>query len=122
MGLAPCINLIRDPRGGRVFETYSEDSYMLSQMALAYVKGLQSQKVIATPKHYICNNSENVRFREDAVQIDERTLREVYLPIFRSPIITGQAWSIMGAYNGVNGEYSCSNEWILREILKEEWV
>jgi len=120
MGLAPCINLIRDPRGGRVFETYSEDSYMLSQMALAYVNGLQSQKVIATPKHYICNNSEDVRWNEAAVQIDERTLREVYLPIFRRPIVTGQAWSIMGAYNGVNGEYCCYNEWILREILKEE--
>jgi len=120
MGLAPCINLIRDPRGGRVFETYSEDLYMLSQMALAYVNGLQSQKVIATPKHYICNNSEDVRWNEAAVQIDERTLREVYLPIFRRPIVTGQAWSIMGAYNGVNGEYCCYNEWILREILKEE--
>ena len=121
MGLAPCINLIRDPRGGRVFETYSEDSYMLSQMALAYVNGLQSQNVIATPKHYICNNSEDVRWDEGAVQIDERTLREVYLPIFRKPIVSGKAWSIMGAYNGVNGEYCCYNEWILREILKEEW-
>lgn len=121
MGLAPCINLIRDPRGGRVFETYSEDSYMLSQMALAYVNGLQSQNVIATTKHYICNNSEDVRWNEGAVQIDERTLREIYLPIFRRPIQTGKAWSIMGAYNGVNGEYCCYNEWILREILKEEW-
>jgi beta-glucosidase len=121
MALAPCMNLIRDPRGGRVFETFSEDPYMLGKMAAAYVKGIQSQKVIATPKHFICNNSEDIRMQEDVVFIDERTLREIYLPFFQEAIKEAGAWSTMCAYNGINGKYCCYNEHILKDILKEEW-
>jgi beta-glucosidase len=121
MALAPCMNLIRDPRGGRVFETFSEDPYMLGKMGAAYVRGVQSQKVIATPKHYICNNAEDIRQQEDVVFIDERTMREVYLPFFKEAIKEAGSWSTMCAYNGINGEYLCYNEHLLRDILKDEW-
>jgi len=121
MGLAPCMNLIRDPRGGRVFETYSEDPYLVSKLAVAFIKGVQSKRVIATPKHFVCNNQEDVRQREDAVHIDERTLLELYLPPFKAAIKEGGAWSIMGAYNGINDVYCCYNKHLLKDILKDEW-
>ena len=118
--LGPCLNLSKDPRGGRTYEGYGEDVYLTSKMAVAAIKGLQSQKVIATPKHFACNNKE--RGREDGpVEIDERTLREIYLPAFKASIKEGKAWSIMSAYNKVNGSYCSANRYLLRDILKGEW-
>jgi beta-glucosidase len=120
-GLAPCINVIRDPRGGRSQETYGEDPYLISKMGVAYVKGLQSQKVIATPKYIACHNHEDIGCREDAVYIDERTLREIYLPHFKACVKEGGTWAIMCTCNGINGEHCCYNKKLLRDILKDEW-
>ena len=100
--LGPCLNICKDPRGGRTYEGYGEDPYLISKMAVSAIKGIQSQKVIATPKHFICNNIEVDR-KEGSVEIDERTLREIYLPAFKACIKEGNAWSIMAAYNKVNG-------------------
>ncbi|MFH1368792.1 MAG: glycoside hydrolase family 3 C-terminal domain-containing protein [Elusimicrobiota bacterium] len=120
MSLGPCLNLCRDPRGGRVHEGFGEDPFLASRMAVAAITGLQSEKVIATPKHYACNNRERER-DGGPVEIDERTLKELYLRAFRACVKEGQAWSIMGAYNKINGEFSCANKHILKDILKDEW-
>ncbi|MCD6352073.1 MAG: glycoside hydrolase family 3 C-terminal domain-containing protein [Armatimonadetes bacterium] len=120
VALGPCINLIRDPRGGRSFETFSEDPYLLARLAVAYVRGMQSEKVIATAKHYACNNQENGRGSLD-VHVPERTLREVYLPHFRACVIEGQVGAIMSAYNLVRGEHCTQNRYLQVDILKKEW-
>ncbi|MCK4913141.1 MAG: glycoside hydrolase family 3 C-terminal domain-containing protein [Planctomycetes bacterium] len=118
--LGPCLNICRNPRHGRTHEGYGEDPYLVAKMAVASVKGIQSQKVIATPKHFACNNIEIGR-GGGPVEIDERTLREIYLPAFKACIKEGNAWSVMGAYNKVNGEYCCGNKHLLKDILKDEW-
>lgn len=120
VALGPCINIIRDPRGGRSFETFGEDPYLLSKLAAAYVKGIQSQKVIAVPKHFACNNQENDRTTNNVI-IDERTLREFYLPAFRASVIDADTWAIMSAFNKINGEFCSQNKHLLTEILKQEW-
>ena len=120
VGLGPCINIIRDPRGGRSFETMGEDPYLTSQLATAYVKGLQSQKVIAVPKHYACNNQENDRGINNVI-VSERSLRELYLPVFRACVEDGGAMGIMSAYNKVNGLYNSENPYLLTNVLKNEW-
>lgn len=120
VALGPCINIIRDPRGGRSFETMGEAPYLLSCMAVAYVRGMQSQRVIATPKHFACNNQENGRGSND-VQVDERTLREFYLPHFRAVVQEGGAWAIMSAYNKVRGEHCTQNHYLQVDLLKNEW-
>ncbi|MCK5473588.1 MAG: glycoside hydrolase family 3 C-terminal domain-containing protein [Planctomycetes bacterium] len=120
VGLGPCINIIRDPRGGRSFETMGEDPYLTSQLATAYIKGLQSQKVIAVPKHYACNNQENGRMNNNVV-VGERVLREIYLPAFRACVVDGDAMGIMSAYNKANGLYCSENPHLLTDILKNEW-
>jgi beta-glucosidase len=114
------INIIRDPRGGRNFETYSEDPYLTARLGVAYVKGVQSQHVIATPKHFICNNQEIGRRGRD-ITIGERALREIYAPAFKAAVLEAGAWSVMAAYNSVNGAHCTENRHILRDILKQEW-
>ncbi|MCX7599024.1 MAG: glycoside hydrolase family 3 C-terminal domain-containing protein [Armatimonadetes bacterium] len=120
VALGPCMNIIRDPRGGRSFETLGEDPYLLSRMAVAYVQGMQSQRVVAVCKHYACNNQENGRGEND-VRVGDRTLYEFYLPHFRAAVVEGGALGIMAAYNKVNGYYCAANRRLLREILKDEW-
>ena len=120
VALAPCINVIRDPRGGRSFETMGEDPHLIARLAVAYVNGIQSQKVIAVPKHYACNNQEDGRTGND-VQVNERALRETYLPAFKACVQQANAWGIMAAYNKVNGSYCAANRHLLRDILKDEW-
>jgi len=120
VALAPCINVIRDPRGGRSFETMGEDPYLIAQLAVAYVKGVQSQKVISVVKHYACNNQEDGRGTNNVI-VNERTLREIYLPAFRACVQEANAWGIMSAYNKVNGPYCSENPHLLTEILKDEW-
>ena len=120
VGLAPCLNIIRDARGGRSFETSGEDPYLSSKIAPAYVRGMQSEKVIACPKHFACNNQENGRFTND-VQVNERTLREIYLPAFKACVKQADAWSVMSAYNRVNGDYCSASSHLLTDILKNEW-
>ncbi|MEE8142627.1 MAG: glycoside hydrolase family 3 C-terminal domain-containing protein [Planctomycetota bacterium] len=118
--LAPCINIVRDPRWGRAQESYGEDPYLTSCMAVPFVRAVQEQDVISCPKHLACNNQENLR-REIDVRVEERALREIYLPAFQKCIQEGGAWSIMSAYNSVNGAFCCENAHLLTEILRQEW-
>lgn len=113
-----CINLLRHPAWGRAQETYGEDTFLLGEMGAALVRGTQKH-VMACAKHYACNSMENARFKVD-VQVDERTLREVYLAHFKRCVDEGVA-SIMNAYNKVNGFYCGHNRHLLTEILKDDW-
>lgn len=117
--LAPTINILRHPSWGRSQETYGEDVHHLSRMGVAFVQGVQ-EYVLANPKHYAANSIEDTRFDVD-VTIDERTLREIYLPHFQAAVIEGDAASVMSAYNSVNGQFCGENEQLLRQILKGEW-
>ena len=117
--LAPTINILSHPSWGRAQETYGEDVHHLSRMGVAFVEGVQ-EYALANPKHYAANNIENTRFEVD-VNVDERTLREIYLPHFRAAVLEGNAASVMTAYNRVNGQYCGENQHLVREILKTEW-
>ena len=117
--LAPTINNLRHPSWGRSQETYGEDVHHLARMAVAFVRGVQVS-VLANPKHYAANSIEDTRFQVN-VTIDERTLREVYLPQFRAAVIEGKAASLMSAYNSVNAQFCGENEELLRRILKTDW-
>ncbi len=114
-----CINLPRNPRWGRAQECYGEDPYHLGEMGAALVRGIQSQNVMACVKHFALNSIENARFKAD-VQIDRRTLHEVYLPHFKRCIEEGAA-SVMGAYNSVLGEQASESKLLLRDILRDQW-
>lgn len=113
-----CINLPRHPGWGRAQETFGEDPYLLGEMGAAMVRGLQ-KNVMACAKHYACNSIEESRFYVD-VRVDERTLREVYLPHFKRCVDEGVA-AIMSAYNKVNGRYCAHNKHLLRDILDGDW-
>jgi len=117
--LAPTINLHRSPKAGRNFECYSEDPLLTGLLAAAFVRGVQSRGVATTPKHFAGNDSEFERNTID-VQIDERTLREVYLLPFEYAVGAG-SWGIMSAYNRLNGTYCSEHEWLLRDVLRDEW-
>jgi beta-glucosidase len=117
--LAPTINLLRHPRWGRAQETYGEDPLHLGRMGAAFVRGVQ-RHVIANPKHFALNSIENTRFVVD-VSVDERTLREVYLPQFRMAVEEGRAASVMSAYNRVNGQFCDENPHLLHDVLKGAW-
>ncbi len=116
---AVCINLLRHPAWGRAQETYGEDPWHLGEMGAALAQGLQTHNVCATVKHFALNSIENARFKVD-VQVDPRTLREVYLPHFKRVIDAGCA-SVMSAYNKVNGEFCGQNRALLTDILRHEW-
>ncbi len=118
--LGPCVNIVRSPLGGRNFETFSEDPYLAGQIGVAYVKGVQSQRIGVSLKHYAANNQEIERFRGNSV-VDERTLREIYLPAFETVVKEAQPWTVMCSYNRLNGTYASEHEVLLREILKDEW-
>jgi beta-glucosidase len=118
--LAPTINLHRTPYGGRHFEAFSEDPMLTGTLARHYVDGIQSQGVGATVKHYVANDSETERFTVD-VQVDERTLRELYLLAFEEPIVVGGAWLVMSAYNSINGATATESP-LLRTPLNDEWA
>lgn len=115
----PGINILRDPLGGRFFEYYSEDPFLTGQLCSAIVKGIQSQKIVACLKHFACNNREDNRNLYESM-VDERTLREIYLPAFKAGVDAG-AMAIMTAANGVNGELASDNHRMLHDILKDEW-
>lgn len=116
---AVCINLLRHPAWGRAQETYGEDSHHLGEMGAALGTGIQSHNVVATVKHFAVNSIENARFKID-VQIDERTLHEVYLPHFKRVIDAGIA-TVMSAYNKMNGVYCGQHYHLLTDILRGEW-
>jgi beta-glucosidase len=118
--LGPTVNLVRTPLGGRGFEFFSEDPVLTARLASAYVRGLQSEGVAATVKHYVGNDSETGRWIYDA-RIDETTLREVYLLPFEACVREAGAWLIMAAYNKVNGTRATESLRLLRDVLKNEW-
>lgn len=118
--LAPAFNIARTPLCGRTYEYYSEDPFLNSRLAVQSVKGIQSQNIAACVKHYAVNNQEIERGRV-SVDIDERTLREIYLPAFKASITEGNAWTIMSAYNKLRGVYCSENDYLLNRILKGEW-
>ena len=118
--LGPTINLHRSPRSGRHFEAFSEDPELTSRLAVAYVTGVQSQGVGACVKHFIVNEQEFARTTTDT-RVDERTLRELYLRPFEAAVTEARVRGVMAAYNYVNGEHACSNEALLRRLLKDEW-
>lgn len=118
--LAPAFNIIRTPVGGRTFEYMTEDPFLNKKLVVPYVVGVQENNVAACIKHYAANNQETNRGTVD-VLMDERTLREIYLPAFQSAITEAHAYSVMGAYNKFRGEYLCENTYMLQNILREEW-
>ncbi len=117
--LAPAINVLRHPSWGRAQETYGEEPMHIGSMGVSFIQGAQ-EHVIADAKHFAANSIEDTRFHVD-VQMDERTLREVYLPHFRRAVQEAKVGSVMSAYNIVNGSYCGENHHLLRDILKGEW-
>ncbi len=120
MAATPCINLLRHPGWGRAQETYGEDPWHLGQFGVAATEAVQAHNVMASPKHYALNSIENSRFVVN-VDLDERTLREVYLPHFKKVVQEGNAASLMSAYNKALGEYVSNNKYLLTDILRDEW-
>ena len=118
--LSPAINIIRTPLGGRTYEYFTEDPYLNKKLTVPFIVGLQENDVAACVKHYAANNQETNRNFVD-VQIDERTLREIYLPAFKSAVSEAKAYSMMGAYNKFRGEYLCENSYMLNDVLRDEW-
>jgi len=118
--LTPAFNICRTPLCGRTYEYYSEDPLLNSKLAVQAVKGIQSQDIAACVKHFAVNNQEIERGRV-SVNIDERALREIYLPAFKAAITEGDAWTIMSAYNKIRGVYCSENDYLLNKILKGEW-
>ena len=118
--LAPTVNIHRTPIAGRNFECYSEDPFLSGMMASAYIKGIQDKGKGACIKHFVANDQEYERFSMSS-EVDERTLREIYLEPFRIAIRNSNPWAVMSAYNRVNGVYACENDHTLNDILKGEW-
>ncbi len=118
--LAPTVNIQRSPLGGRNFECFSEDPYLSACLAVAYITGLQQGGVGASLKHYVCNDEEFERFNISS-EVRERALREIYLLPFQAAVRETQPWTIMAAYNLVNGISASENSYLLNEILRQDW-
>jgi beta-glucosidase len=118
--LGPCVNIARLPMGGRDFESYGEDPYLASRMAVGYIEGVQSEGVAATVKHFAANNQEYERMFVD-VQVDHRTLNEIYFPAFKAAVEEAKVLCVMSAYNKINGHYCSENDYLLNTKLKKDW-
>jgi beta-glucosidase len=118
--LGPCVNIHRSPLGGRNFESFSEDPYLSSAMAVAFVNGVQSRQVGVSIKHFALNNQEFERFTISS-ECSERAIREIYFPSFERTVKEAIPWTIMCSYNRINGIYASENKWLLTDILKKEW-
>src|SRR5258705_5816404 len=117
--LAPGVNINRAPMNGRNFEYFGEDPFLASRMAVSYIKGVQNQGVSATIKHFLGNNSEFDRHNTDSI-IDERTMREIYLPAFEAAVKEAHVGAIMDSYNLTNGQHMSQNKYLLTKLLKKE--
>ena len=118
--LGPGVNIYRSPRNGRNFEYFGEDPFLASNIAVGYITGMQAQGVSSTIKHYMGNNSEDLRHDSDTV-IDERAMREIYLPTFEAAVKKAHVGALMDSYNLVNGVHSTQNSFLNTEILRKEW-
>jgi beta-glucosidase len=118
--LAPTINIVRTPLWGRNFETYSEDPHLTAELGIGFVEGLQGEGVGASLKHYAANNQEERRM-DVSVEVDERTLREIYLSAFEAVVKATNPWTVMASYNKLRGTYASANSHLLQDILKGEW-
>jgi beta-glucosidase len=116
----PDVNIARVPQNGRTFEAFGEDPWLVLQMGVAEIQGIQSQGEIANVKHYAANNQETDRLAVNEI-VGERALREIYLPAFKAAVQEGHVASLMGAYPQVNGHFCCENDELLNQILKKEW-
>ncbi len=117
--LGPAVNIHRTPLGGRNGEYCSEDPYLTSRIAVAYIQGMQQTGCAACIKHYACNNQEFERTSIDA-RVDERALREIYTPAFVAAVREGKVWTVMSAYNQINGSFASANWYLQKQILKNE--
>ena len=120
VNLGPAINIKRSPLCGRNFEYMSEDPYLAGELAVSLIQGVQSKNVGVSVKHFAANNQEHRRMSSDSV-VDERTLREIYLPAFEASAKRGHAWTFMCSYNKLNGEYASQHQWLLTDLLRNEW-
>ena len=118
--LGPGVNMKRSPLGGRNFEYLSEDPYLTAEMAIAYIKGMQSQGVGTSLKHFAANNQEYERMRSSS-DVDERTLHEIYLRAFELTVKEAQPWSLMASYNLINGTRATESGWLLQDLLRDQW-
>ncbi len=120
VNLGPAVNIKRSPLCGRNFEYFSEDPYLTAQLSTSLIKGVQEQNVGVSVKHFAANSQEHRRMASDSV-VDERTLREIYLPAFESAVKEGKAWTVMCSYNRLNGEFASQHRWLLTDLLRGEW-
>jgi beta-glucosidase len=118
--LGPGVNIQRIPHCGRNFEYFSEDPFLAAQLGVAYILGVQNEGIGACVKHYAANNQEYERMSISA-EIDERTLREIYLPAFEAAVVKASVWMVMCAYNRINGTYASEHKELLTDILRKEW-
>lgn len=118
--LAPGINIKRSPLCGRNFEYMSEDPYLVKELTVPMIRGIQKYDVAACVKHFIANSQETQRLWVDTL-VDERTLQEIYYPAFKDAVKRANTYSLMGAYNLLNGKHCCENEKLLDEVLREQW-
>ncbi|MCC8146009.1 MAG: glycoside hydrolase family 3 C-terminal domain-containing protein [Bacteroidales bacterium] len=118
--LGPGVNIYRTPLNGRNFEYMGEDPFLASAMVVPYIRGVQENGVAACVKHFALNNQETDRHTVN-VTVDDRTLYEIYLPAFKAAVHEGEAWAIMGAYNKYKGQWCCQNQYLLNDILRDEW-
>ncbi len=118
--LGPAVNIKRSPLCGRNFEYFSEDPYVAGELAAAYIKGVQSKHIGTSLKHFAANSQEHRRMTSSS-EVDERTLREIYLPAFETAVKEAKPWTVMCSYNRLNGVYASENHRLLTEILRDEW-
>ena len=120
MILGPTVNIARTPLWGRNFEGYGEDPYLAARMGVAFVQGVQGEGVIPSVKHFVANNQEFERHRIDET-IDPRTLHEIYFPAFKAAVQEAGAWTVMSAYNKLNGDWCAESPFLLTDILRKGW-
>ncbi len=118
--LGPGVNIYRTPLNGRNFEYMGEDPFLASKMVVPYIKGVQENGVATCVKHFALNNQETNRHTTN-VNLDDRALYEIYLPAFKAAVMEGESWSIMGAYNLYKNQHACHNQYLLKDILRDEW-